>query len=170
MKGGFYMSITSDRIKQSRKDKGMTMDEFASVMGVKSQRTIVNWENGTIKLKEDKLQKIAEVLDVSVPYLLGFTNTKKEETQGFDTVEEFEKNRQKIFDNQKYNPHIDPELKQIFGTGKVLKKIEVNEADIRDRYKEVAKNLVNDLSDENNEKWLEYGRLLIQEQNRKESL
>lgn len=164
------MSITSDRIKQSRKDKGMTMDEFASAMGVKSQRTIVNWENGTIKLKEDKLQKIAKVLDVSVPYLTGFTNVKKYESQGFDTVEEFEKNRQNLLDEHKYDPHTGSELKQTFGSGKVLKNIEVIETDIRDRYKEVAKNLASDLSDENNEKWLEYGRLLIQEQNRKENL
>ncbi|WP_406813037.1 helix-turn-helix domain-containing protein [Lactococcus petauri] len=164
------MSITSDRIKQSRKDKGMTMDEFASAMGVKSQRTIVNWENGTIKLKEDKLQKIAKVLDVSVPYLTGFTNVKKYESQGFDTVEEFEKNRQNLLDEHKYNPHTGSELKQTFSSGKVLKNIEVIETDIRDRYKEVAKNLASDLSDENNEKWLEYGRLLIQEQNRKENL
>ena len=42
--------------------------------------------------------------------------------------------------------------------------------DIKERYKEVANNLVRDLSDENNEKWLEYGRLLIQEQKLKENL
>jgi transcriptional regulator with XRE-family HTH domain len=170
MKGGFYMSITSDRIKQSRKDKGMTMDEFASAMGVKSQRTIVNWENGTITPKEDKLQKISDILDVSVPYLTGFTNIKSEETQGFETVEEFEKHRQKIFDNYKYNPHAGAEFKQTFGPGKSLKKIEIIETDIKERYKEVANNLVHDLSDENNEKWLEYGRLLIQEQKLKENL
>ncbi|KLK95703.1 transcriptional regulator, y4mF family [Lactococcus lactis subsp. lactis] len=38
------MSSTGERIKDARKKKGLTMDKLAHLMGVKSQRTIVNWE------------------------------------------------------------------------------------------------------------------------------
>lgn len=164
------MTVISDRIRQERINNNFTKKELASKMGLKSQTTITNWEDGTVVPKSDKLQKLADIFDVSLQYLTGFTNIKNYESQVFDTVEEFEKNRQKIFDNHKYNPHTGSDFKQTFGTGKVLQNIEVNETDIRDRYKEVAKNLASDLSDENNEKWLEYGRLLIQEQNLKENL
>lgn len=92
------MSITSERIKQRRKEMGMTMDELAIKMGVKSQRTIVNWENGTTQVKPDKLEKISKILDVSPLYLLGYIDTPKEELMTFDTGEEFEKARQNLLD------------------------------------------------------------------------
>ena len=92
------MSITSERIKQRRKEMGMTMDELAKKMGVKSQRTIVNWENGTTQVKPDKLEKISKILDVSPLYLLGYIDTPKEELMTFDTGEEFEKARQNLLD------------------------------------------------------------------------
>ena len=92
------MSITSERIKQRRKEMGMTMDELAIKMGVKSQRTIVNWENGSTSLSEKKIEKIASILEVSVLYLLGYIDTPKEELMTFDTGEEFEKARQNLLD------------------------------------------------------------------------
>lgn len=92
------MSITSERIKQRRKEMGMTMDELAIKMGVKSQRTIVNWENGTTQVKPDKLEKISKILDVSPLYLLGYIDTPKEELMTFDSGEEFEKARQNLLD------------------------------------------------------------------------
>lgn len=159
----------ANRIKKLRTARNISTQELATHTGI-ARSTLGSYETRGINPNAEKAQILADYFEVSVPYLLGFTNTQKEETQGFDTIEEFEKNRQKIFDDHKYNPHTGPVLKQTFESGKVLKKIEVVESNIRDRYKEVAKNLVNDLSDENNEKWLEYGRLLIQEQNRKESL
>lgn len=91
------MTITSDRIKQSRKNKGLTMDELASVMGV-AQSAIVRWENGTTQVKPDKLEKISKILDVSPLYLLGYIDTPKEELMTFDSGEEFEKARQNLLD------------------------------------------------------------------------
>lgn len=91
------MTITSDRIKQSRKNKGLTMDELASVMGV-AQSAIVRWENGTTQVKPDKLEKISKILDVSPLYLLGYIDTPKEELMTFDSGDEFEKARQNLLD------------------------------------------------------------------------
>ncbi|MGO3663805.1 MAG: helix-turn-helix domain-containing protein [Lactococcus lactis] len=159
----------ANRIKKLRTARNISTQELATHTGI-ARSTLGSYETRGINPNAEKAQILADYFEVSVPYLLGFTNTKKEETQGFNTVEEFEKHRQKIFDNHKYNPHAGAELKQTFGPGKSLKKIEIIETDIKERYKEVANNLVRDLSDENNEKWLEYGRLLIQEQKLKENL
>ncbi|MQW23946.1 MULTISPECIES: helix-turn-helix domain-containing protein [unclassified Lactococcus] len=164
------MTITSDRIKQERIKSNLNKKELASKMELKSQTTITNWEDGIVVPKPDKLQKLADIFDVSVPYLLGFTNIRKEEVQGFDTIEEFEKSRRTIIDNLRYDFNPTPELKQTFALGGVLKNYEEIIPDPRDRYIEVANNLATDLSNENNEKWLEYGRLLVQEQNRKEKI
>ncbi|KHE75998.1 helix-turn-helix domain-containing protein [Lactococcus lactis] len=159
----------ANRIKKLRNERNISIQELATHTGI-ARSTLGSYETRGINPNAEKAQILADYFEVSVQYLLGLTNTKKEETQGFNTVEEFEKHRQKIFDNHKYNPHAETELKQTFGPGKSLKKIEIIETDIKERYKEVANNLVRDLSDENNEKWLEYGRLLIQEQKLKENL
>lgn len=58
------MSSTGERIKDARKKKGLTMDKLAHLMGVKSQRTIVNWENGTTEPKRKIIKKLSEVLEV----------------------------------------------------------------------------------------------------------
>lgn len=58
-----------NRIKELRKQKGVTMDGLAEYMGV-SQGTIVNWENGSSQVKKDKYQKLANYFNVSEAYLL----------------------------------------------------------------------------------------------------
>lgn len=166
----FSMNITAERIKQERINKGLNRKELASKVGVKSQSTITNWEEGTVVPKADKLQKLSEIFEVSIPYLIGYTTNKNEELLGFDSPGYFEKRRQQIFNEYRYNPNIGSTLKQSFGSGKKLNNIELIKIDMHERYKEVANNLATDLSDENNEKWLEYGRLLMQEQNRNEDL
>ncbi|MCT0441350.1 XRE family transcriptional regulator [Lactococcus lactis subsp. lactis] len=166
----FSMNITAERIKQERINKGLNRKELASKVGVKSQSTITNWEEGTVVPKADKLQKLSEIFEVSIPYLIGYTTNKNEDLLGFDSPGYFEKRRQQIFNEYRYNPNTGSTLKQSFGAGKKLNDIELIKVDIHERYKEVANNLATDLSDENNEKWLEYGRLLIQEQNRNEDL
>lgn len=64
------MSITSDRIKKSRKEKGLTMNKLAKIMGV-AQSAIVRWENGTTEPKVKIIRSLAEILDVDEAYLLG---------------------------------------------------------------------------------------------------
>lgn len=91
------MTVTSDRIKLSRKNKGLTMDQLANIMGV-AQSAIVRWENGTTQVKPDKIGEISKILNVSPLYLLGYIDTPKEELMTFDTGEEFEKARQNLLD------------------------------------------------------------------------
>ena len=60
-----------NRLKQLRKEKGLTQQELSEVIAV-SYRTIQNWENGESQIKSEKIQQLADFLGVSVGYLLGY--------------------------------------------------------------------------------------------------
>lgn len=70
------MTIISDRIKSSRKQIKMTMDELAKEMNV-TQATIVKWENGTVTPRLSKINELSKILDVDQAYLSGIQNEKK---------------------------------------------------------------------------------------------
>ena len=58
------------RIRERRKELGMTLDELARAVGV-SKQTIFRYEDRTIEnIPIDKLHKIAGKLNVSMAYLL----------------------------------------------------------------------------------------------------
>ena len=58
------------RITQARIDAGLTPIELAGKLGV-TKATLNNWETGQRQLTLDRLMQMAEVLGVSVAYLLG---------------------------------------------------------------------------------------------------
>lgn len=60
-----------NRLKQLRKEKGLTQQELSEVIAV-SYRTIQNWENGESQIKSEKTQQLADFFGVSVGYLLGY--------------------------------------------------------------------------------------------------
>lgn len=64
---------TGQRIKEARKNAGMTQKELGEKLGVSFQG-IAQWENDLRKPKLESLQKIATALDVPVAYLLGSMN------------------------------------------------------------------------------------------------
>ena len=60
-----------EKIKKRRLDLGLTLEDVASYVGV-SKPTVQRWETGVIgNMKADRVQKIAEILLVSVDYILG---------------------------------------------------------------------------------------------------
>ncbi|MCM1297326.1 MAG: helix-turn-helix domain-containing protein [Muribaculaceae bacterium] len=64
---------TGDRIHYLRVDLGLTLQELGDKVGVGAS-TVRKWETGYIKtLRTDKLQALAEALDTSVDYLMGWT-------------------------------------------------------------------------------------------------
>ncbi|CEN28714.1 MAG: helix-turn-helix domain-containing protein [Lactococcus sp.] len=154
------MTVTSDRIKLSRKNKGLTMDQLANIMGV-AQSAIVRWENGTTQVKPDKIGEISKILNVSPLYLLGYIDTPKEEIMTFDSGEEF----MKEWRRSSNTPSQGKEIALSYGKGNELKNIEVKKISLKDSYKNIAMNLASSLSDTNNEKWLEYGNLLLNSEN-----
>lgn len=62
-------------LKRRRTEKGMTLLEIAKKVGV-SEATVQRWESGNIKnIRYERLAKLAEALDVSPAYLMGWEET-----------------------------------------------------------------------------------------------
>ena len=145
-------NITAHRLKELRKQKGTTMEKMALETGIKKP-TISNYENGYSKPKDNNLKKLANYYSVSPSYILGYSD----ELMTFDTGEEFEKARQKMLNT----PSQGKEIALAYGKGNELKNVKVKEISLQDSYKKIAANIAGSLSDINNEKWLEYGTLLL---------
>ncbi|QIW56169.1 helix-turn-helix transcriptional regulator [Pseudolactococcus raffinolactis] len=145
-----------NKLKELRKLHNVSQEELSKKLSV-TEKTISRWENEKTQIKPDKAQKLAEYFNVSVAYLLGYIDTPKEELMTFDSGEEFEKARQKISNT----PAQGDEITLIYGKGNELKNVKVKEISLQDSYKKIAANLAGSLSDINNEKWLEYGTLLL---------
>lgn len=66
------MSI-GNRIKNARKNKGLTQKQLADKIHVSSQ-VISNFERGYTEIPSSNLHQIADILEVSTDYLLGKTD------------------------------------------------------------------------------------------------
>ena len=72
-------NITGERIQFKRKQLRLTQEVFAQSVGV-ARQTISSWERGEFIPDSDNLKKIANVLRVSVAYLIGETDDPKGDT------------------------------------------------------------------------------------------
>ncbi len=81
-----------ERIKESRKRKGLTQRQLADLIGVK-HNSISNWENNQNKPDPDTLELLCGALDVSPSYLLGYNSysSEKKMTNFHAFIHEFEK-------------------------------------------------------------------------------
>ena len=62
-----------ERLRQLRKESGMSMEEVAEKVGL-TRPTIFRYENGTIKsIPPDKVHALANLFGVTRPYLMGWT-------------------------------------------------------------------------------------------------
>ncbi len=74
------MKEIADRIKEARLAKGMTQEELAKALGLKSRSSINKMEKDAYEVGLDRLKEIARVLEVDPDYLVfGNTEDKKEE-------------------------------------------------------------------------------------------
>ncbi len=62
-----------NRLKELRKEKGLTQQGLADEIGI-TKRTYIYWEQGERQIKPDKAEKLADFFGVSVGYLLGYDN------------------------------------------------------------------------------------------------
>jgi len=70
MERGAAKMTTGEQIYARRKELDLTMEDIAKAVGV-AKSTVKKWESGDIKnMRTDKLKKLADVLKVSVSYLL----------------------------------------------------------------------------------------------------
>ena len=65
--------FVGNRIKNRRIELGWTLDELAAKVGYSDKSTLSRVENGKSDMPLKKLDKLAQVLDVTPAYLIGFT-------------------------------------------------------------------------------------------------
>lgn len=69
------------RLKELRKNKKMSQQELATFLGMKREN-ISNYERGVItNVSSDTLEKISELFDVSIDYLLGKSDTSNQKNE-----------------------------------------------------------------------------------------
>lgn len=73
----------AERLKELRKQAHLTQVELAKRLGI-GQSSYADWERGKKKPTQDNLVKIAQVLNVSVDYLVG---NSEEKTDELDNIE-----------------------------------------------------------------------------------
>ena len=111
----------SERLQDLRKQAELTQVEVAEKLGI-SQPAYASWERGAKKPTQENLVKIAQILNVSVDYLIG---NSEEESNELDNIEllfrmnskglteeekeifkkeliEFMEERKKVFDKERY--------------------------------------------------------------------
>ena len=65
--------MEQNRIRELRKEAGITQEQLSKSLGV-NRATLSRYESGEIDPPSSQLQRIADVLHVSVDYLLGYVS------------------------------------------------------------------------------------------------
>lgn len=82
------MEILYERIKQRREELELTQDQLAALMGYKDRSMISKIEAGTVDLTLTKVKQFAKILNVSAPWLLGWSDPPSEDIRD-DQDEQF---------------------------------------------------------------------------------
>lgn len=61
-----------NKLKELRQEKNLTQSELGEIFGV-SKMTVLRWENGENQIKPEKAEALAKYFNVSVGYLLGYS-------------------------------------------------------------------------------------------------
>ena len=78
-KGGVNMASEdmARKIKELRKEKGLTLEEVANIVGV-GKSTVRKWETGMIaNMRRDKIAALAKALGTTPVYLMGWEEEQK---------------------------------------------------------------------------------------------
>ena len=75
----------SERLKELRKKANFTQVEVAEKLGI-SQPAYASWERGVKKPTQENLVKIAQVLNVSVDYLVGNSEERIDELDNIELL------------------------------------------------------------------------------------
>lgn len=75
-----------ERIRLKRNEKGWSQRDLAEKMGYSNHSTVGKIETGKVDLPQSKVVQFAEVLGVSVAYLMGWEEVKKKNDVKTDIV------------------------------------------------------------------------------------
>ncbi|AGK72139.1 Cro/CI family transcriptional regulator [Streptococcus cristatus] len=90
----------SERLKESRKQARLTQVEIAEKLGI-SQPAYASWERGTKKPTQENLVKLAQVLNVTIDYLVGNSEEEMTNKELEDIEILFRKNSEGLTDDEK---------------------------------------------------------------------
>lgn len=96
-----------EKIKSRRIEMGWSLQQLADRMGYANKSTIARIESGKIDPPQSKVVKFAEVLGVSVAYLM---NWEEEKTENPATDDGISEKRQQLIDFAKAVPEDQAEL------------------------------------------------------------
>jgi putative transcriptional regulator len=88
----------SERLKSLRKQVQLTQVDIAEKLGI-SQPAYASWERGVKKPTQENLVKIAQVLNVSVDYLVGNSEVKLDDLDNIEFL--FRMNSKGLTDEEK---------------------------------------------------------------------
>lgn len=88
----------SERLKELRKQAKLTQVELAGKLGI-VQSSYADWERGKKKPTQENLVKIAQVLNVSIDYLVGNSEEKSDELDNIELL--FRMNSKGLTDEEK---------------------------------------------------------------------
>lgn len=88
----------SERLKDLRKQAELTQVDVAEKLGI-SQPAYASWERGIKKPTQENLVKIAQVLNVSVDYLVGNSEERIDELDNIELL--FRMNSKGLTDSEK---------------------------------------------------------------------
>lgn len=88
----------SERLKTLRKEAGLTQVDVAEKLGI-SQPAYASWERGVKKPTQENLVKIAQVLNVSIDYLVGNSEEKSDDLDNIELL--FRMNSKGLTDEEK---------------------------------------------------------------------
>lgn len=75
----------AERLKELRKQAHLTQVELAKRLGI-GQSSYADWERGKKKPTQENLVKIAQVLNVSIDYLVGNSEEKSDELDNIELL------------------------------------------------------------------------------------
>ena len=75
----------AERLKELRKQAHLTQVELAKRLGI-GQSSYADWERGKKKPTQENLVKIAQILNVSVDYLVGNSENKDEDLDNIELL------------------------------------------------------------------------------------
>ena len=88
----------SERLKDLRRQAGLTQVDVEEKLGI-SQPAYASWERGVKKPTQENLVKIAQILNVSVDYLVGNSEEKSDELDNIELL--FRMNSKGLTDEEK---------------------------------------------------------------------
>ena len=75
----------AERLKTLRKQVKLTQAQIAEKLNI-SQQAYASWERGANKPTQENLVKIAQILDVSIDYLVGNSEEKSDELDNIELL------------------------------------------------------------------------------------